>query len=178
MSEATTAAKEITLKPETLEFSKQIHKAIKMDHKTGVASIDQDFYAGTLVDAVPAKIAEQFPGIGEHMPAIVEGIQNHNAKVAAAGAHAFSQIAESTLKKNGDLTRATFEMPTIKKDAFEMTYDRSRTVPSRNEDGTTGTAVQHGALRVAHRMYAAESVGELKKVKQLSVASAARAFAE
>jgi hypothetical protein len=164
MSEAATAVKEITLKPETLEFAAKIKKEIKIDHKTGVATIDANFYASTLPEHITVK----------H----IEDLQNHNAKFAAAAAHAFSEVAESSLKKHADVNRATFEVPTVKKDAFEMTYDRSRTVPSRNEDGTTGTAVQHGALRVAHRMYAAESVGELKKVKQLSVASAARAFAE
>jgi hypothetical protein len=167
------AVKEISLKPETLEFSAKVKKEIKMDQKTGVGSVDKGFYASTLGDAVPADVAEKFPGIAEHMPAIVEGLQNHNTRFAAGTAHAFSEVAEHTLKKHPELKRATLEVPTIKKDAFEMTYDRAR-----NDDGTTGTAVQHGALRVAHRMYAAESVGELKKVKQLSVASAARAFAE
>lgn len=162
------AVKEITLKPETVEFSQKFREASKIEHKKGDTQAfvvtDASFYAANLPEGVTVKN--------------IEDLQAYNAMFAAGGAHAISQMGEDYLKKHKDVTRLSADVTTVKKDGFEFTYDRSRTVPSRNEDGTTGTAVQHGAIRVAHRAYAAESVGELKKVKQLSVASAARELAE
>ncbi len=162
------AVKEITLKPETEGFAGQVQAAIKIEHKKGDATafavIDPVFYASTLPEGITVKM--------------IEDLQAHNALFAAGSARALSLTGEPYMKKHGEVTRIQFDIPTVKKDGFELTYDRSRTVPSRNEDGSMGSATQYGAIRVAHRAYAAESVGELKKVKQLSVASAAKAYGE
>jgi hypothetical protein len=160
----TTEIKEITLKPETEAFAAQVKGAMKIEHTKGNATafavVDPSFYASTLPDSITVKQ--------------IEDLQSHNALFAAGTARALSQLSEEFMKKHKDVTRVSADITTVKKDGFELTYDRERSVPSRNEDGTTGTAAQYGSIRVAHRAYAAEAVGELKKVKQLSVQSAAR----
>jgi hypothetical protein len=180
MSEATTAVKEITLKPEVEEFSQKFRDASKIEHKKGDAQAfvvtDATFYTSTLDQALNPKLVEKFPGIIEALPEIINDVQTHNTRVVAGVARGVSQLGEAYLVKHKDVTRVSADVTTIKKDGIEVTYDRERTVPSRNEDGSMGTATQHGSLRVAVRSYAAEAVGELKKVKQLSVQSAARAY--
>lgn len=164
------AVKEITLKPETVEMGEKIRKVSKIEHKKGVATAfmklqDTAWYAGQLED------------IGLTVKN-VEDLQGLNALVAAGGADALRHEAEPFLAKHKEVTRVEFDLPTVKKDGFSFSYERSRTVPSRGEDGSLGTATQYGAIRVSHRTYAEESVGELKKVKALSVASAAKVLAE
>jgi hypothetical protein len=167
---AEAAVKEITLKPETVEMSDKVRKNSTIEHKKGDATAfmklnDSSFYAG------------QLEGIGLTVKN-VEDLQALNALVAAGGADALRHEGESFMKKHKEVTRIEFELPTVRKDGFTLSYDRSRTVPSRGEDGTMGTATQYGAIRVSHRTYAEESVGELKKVKMLSVASAAKVLAD
>lgn len=164
------AVKEITLKPETVEMGQNIAKNAKLEHKKGDATA---FYK--MQDA--AWYAGQLETIGLTVKN-VEDLQSLNALVAAGGADALRLTGEPFMAKHKEVTRIEFDLPTVKKDGFNMSYDRSRTVPSRGEDGSMGTATQYGAIRVSHRTYAEESVGELKKVKMLSVASAAKVLAD
>lgn len=164
------AVKEITLKPETIEMGQNIRQNSKIEHKKGDATAfmkmqDSAFYASKL------------EGIGLTVKN-VEDLQSLNALVAAGGADALRHEGEDFMKKHKEVTRIEFELPTVRKDGFTMSYDRSRTVPSRGEDGSMGTATQYGSIRVSHRTYAEESVGELKKVKMLSVASASKVLAD
>lgn len=164
------AVKEVTLKPETIAMGENIGKNTKIEHKKGDATAfmkmqDSAWYAG------------QLEGIGLTVKN-VEDLQGLNALVAAGGADALRHAGEDFLKKHKEVTRVEFDLPTVRKDGFNLSYDRSRTVPSRGEDGSMGTATQYGAIRVSHRTYAEESVGELKKVKMLSVASAAKVLAD
>jgi hypothetical protein len=164
MSEVKEAVKEIKLKPATEELAARIKKELTFDHKSGVATITKDFYASTLPEGITVNLIEQ--------------LQDHNTVIAAAAGLAFGQASETFLKKNKDFPRTEFELPTVRKDGFEFTYDRTRQVPTRNADGTTGTRAAHGMLRVGYRTYGAESVGELKKVKSLLSESAARVLGD
>lgn len=156
--------KEIKLKPAVTELAARIKKEIKIDPKSGIGTIDKDFYATTLPDGITVPL--------------IEKLQDHNTIFAAAGALAFGEASETILKKNKDLPSTELEISTVHKDGFELKYDRSRSVPSRNADGTTGTRIAHGLLRMGYRTYGAESVGELKKVKSILSESAAKVLAD
>jgi hypothetical protein len=84
------------------------------------------------------------------------------------------------MQANKELERSTLELPTIGKDGFDFTYDRSRQVqtPERNADGsvTAGTKTAFGSLRVGYKTYGTKSRGELLKVKEQLANDAAKVF--
>jgi hypothetical protein len=170
--------KEIKLKPETRELADKLHKVMKIDAKTGAGTVPETWYVETLDKALPEKIVEKFPGIVAALPRIMEHLQDHNALVTAGASLAFGEASEKVLKKHSELTKTEIEIPTIRKDGFELQYERTRQVPTRNADGTTGTRAAYGLLRAGYHTYSADSVGELKKVKRYLSESAARVLGE
>jgi hypothetical protein len=170
----TTEVKEIKLKPETRELADRVHKALKIDGKTGVGALTENWYIESLSTALPETITTKYPGITEDLPVIMESLQDHNTKTAAGVGLAFGEASEKILHKHKDLLKTELDVPTIRKDGFNFEYKRTQQVPSRNPDGTTGTRAAFGLLKVGYTTYAAEAVAELKKVKSHLTESAAR----
>jgi hypothetical protein len=171
-----TTTTDIKFKPTTTELSAEIKKEMKLDPKTGVGSVTEGWYVNTLGSAVPDDIKAKYPGIENDVVPIIKGVQDHNTIVAAAAGLAFGQMSQDAMQANKELERATLELPTIGKDGFDFTYDKTRQVPDRTADGTVGTKTVHGSLRVGYRTYGTKSRGELMKVKEQLAIDAAKVF--
>jgi hypothetical protein len=171
-----TTTTDIKFKPTTTELSAEIKKEMKLDPKTGVGSVTEGWYVNNLGRAVPDDIKAKYPGIENDVVPIIKSVQDHNTIVAAAAGLAFGQMSEAVMKDNKEIERTTMDLPTLGKDGFDFTYDRTKQVPDRTADGTVGTKTVHGSLRVGYRTYGTKSRGELLKVKEQLATDAAKVF--
>ena len=149
---------------EVKNLSALIENVIQIDAKTGIATVPTDTYERLLPEGLTKETIVQ--------------LNAHNAQIAAAATLAVGNTAIPVMTKHKDLDRVEFEMPTFGKDKFAVTFDRSRQVPDRSDGNTGGVRQQFGASRTSFEMYGTESRGELKKVKQELMSSAADAFAK
>ncbi|WP_144106705.1 hypothetical protein [Paraburkholderia sp. BCC1886] len=164
----------VKVKPTTSELAATVRKDIKIDAKTGVGTIKENWYVENLGLAVPEAIKTKYPGIENDMVPIIEGLQDHNTVLAAAVGLAFGEESEHVMKKHKELERTTLDLPTTGKDGFDFVYDRTKKVTDPTADG--GTKITHGALSVGYRTYGTKNRGELAKVKTLLKESAASVF--
>lgn len=137
----------MSIKYQVRELADTIAKEIKIDKATGVATVGEDLYTRTLPEGIDADV--------------ITKIQEHNTAFAAAGLLALGEAAIPVMKKNKELAGAELSVPTVGKDSFSFTFDRSRQVP----DGNGGTKESFGTSGVKFNMYGAGSRGEGKKVK-------------
>ena len=145
-----------------LDLSAKFKEAITLDKKTGVGSVPADTYVKTL----PEGITEE----------ILVTIQNHNAVVVPAMAHALGHLSIPVMSKNKELEVTTLHLPTVGKDAFNGVFTRERQIPSRGADGIHGVKPAFGSSRVSLDIYSTGSHGEFKKVKAELAELAAKAF--
>ena len=150
------------IKQEIIDLSNLLKKEITLDVKTGVAVITPDTYERLL----PTGITK------EH----VESIQQYNTDMAAAAVLTIGELSNPAMKKHKDLDRVHLSMPMVGKDMMNVSYDRSRQVPSRGEDGVAGIKTMFGAASVSIDMYATGPRGELKKIKTMLKEQAFEAF--
>ena len=160
---ATSEKDKTVIKPEVLEMSELISASLTMDKKTGKCSVPDNLY----VSLLPEGITED----------VVRTLQKHNGTVVAAAAHAVGEAAIPVMKKDKELDNVTLEMKTVDKDAIGVSFDRSRQVPSRDENNKpNGTRTKFGSTSVEVISYNAKNRGQLKAVKELLAEQAHKAF--
>ena len=150
------------IKKEVVDLAAVLKKEIKVDNKTGIATITDGIYEKNLPDGLTKTAIEQ--------------LQAYNTRMAAAATLAVGEIGCDTFKKHKDLDSIDLEVPLIGKDRLNISFDRSRQVPLRGENGVTGTQTKYGSASVSYDMYGTGPRGELKKVKQYLAEQALAAF--
>lgn len=139
------------LKPETLSLSERLQAEITLDPKTGTTQRPEDIVAKVLPEGLTIDM--------------IERVDSFKAELVTAGAHALGVISNPAMAENADLTRTTLTLPTSGKNYIGFAYDRSRQVPTRNEDGTTGTREKFGVVTADIVSYGTKNRGEFAKVK-------------
>ncbi len=154
----TTPASDI--KPAVLDMSKQIKVEIALDKATGVATVPADLYERLLPDGLTV--------------GAIKIQQEHNSVFAAATLHALGQVAVPALHKNKDIDSVDLSVPTVGKDTFNASVQRSRQVPNRTPDGVSGTTTKFGSSSIEFNMYGTKSRGQIAKVKDALSAEATK----
>lgn len=160
MSDKTKAVPDV--KPEVLELAGKVKEGLTIDNKTGIITAIPDLYTRLLPETVTKET--------------IEALQAHNTRMVSATTLAVGEIAMPVLKKNKELEEASLKLSMVGKDAMNVTLARSRQVPSRNEDGTTGTQTKYGSVSVSIDEYSTGPRGDFKKVKQFLSEQAMTAF--
>ena len=78
------------------------------------------------------------------------------------------------MKKHEKLDNIKLVMPLIGKDTLNVSFDRSRSVPSGNDDGVTKLA--YGSVSARFDQYSAGNRGDYKRVKTMLAEKANEAF--
>lgn len=158
---STTATKS-AIKPEILELSEKLKAEITLDKKTGVATVSPDTY----MKLAPAELTKD----------VLESVQQFNANMIAASAHAIGTLAVPAMKKDASLDKVTLTIPTVGKDYIGVAFDRSRQVPDRGADGVNGTKTKFGSTSTEFVIYGTKSRGQLLNVKNELSEMAMKAF--
>jgi hypothetical protein len=143
-------------------LAKQLKVAIKIDPKTGTATIEE----GAFVKHLPEGLTE------DH----VKKLGQYTTDVVAAGALAFGELAIDVMKKHKDLPRCELEVPITGKDTIGFTFDRS--YETNAAPGSPEKVTKYGRVRAEVNHYAAGNVGEFKKVKNHLAELAMKAMAK
>lgn len=161
MSNVETAVKsKITEGTRTL--AEKLKAEITIDAGTGTTAPLKDVFAANLPEGLTM----------DH----VEAVFDYQDTLIKAGGLALGEAANAVMKDNKDLARVTMTIPTVGKNYLGFAYDRSRQVPTRNEDGTTGTREKFGALTVDVVTYGTKNRGEFAHVKNELSENALAAF--
>ena len=150
------------VKPEVISMAAAIQADMKLDNKTGIVEVGKDLYERLLPEGLDKKT--------------VELVQEHNTLFAAASGLALGEVAVPAMKKHKELERVSVSIHATGKDTFNHNFDRSRQVPDRQPDGTTGTRTKYGSLGSEFGFYGTKSRGQMSKVKDYLGAKAAEAF--
>jgi hypothetical protein len=160
---AAKAADKSPIKQEITELSEQIAAVMTMDKKTGVCTVPDGIY----VKLLPAGITEE----------IVKDVQTYNSNFATAAALTVGEAAIPVMKKDKELLNASLEIKTVGKDTIGVSFDRSRQVPSRDENNQpNGTKTKFGSTSVEIVSYGAKTRGQLKLVKEMLAEKAFASF--
>jgi hypothetical protein len=136
------------------DLTAQIKKGLTLDEASGIINPADGLYASLLPEGLTMEMAERF--------------QAHNTDVLAATAHAVGEIAIPAMENNSELNKVTFELPTVGKDTFNFTFDRSRQVrDGAPGDKEAGMKTKWGLSQVSVDTYAAGNRGSLALVKSL-----------
>lgn len=148
------------VKQEVKDLSEKIKKEIKIDTKTGIATISETLYKDNLPEGMTIDN--------------VKAVQDYNSRIVAATGLALGEASIPVMKKHKELEFTELTLPIVK-DTASFTFDRQST--SRNPtDGSE--VIKHGALSVKYvTSGAGTSKGELKKVRAHLFESAAAALA-
>lgn len=147
------------IKAEIVQLADKIKKEITIDGSTGVATVPKELYANTLPDGLTVDTIKQ--------------LQDHNSQFAAASYMALGEASIPVMKKHKDLDRSTLDIPTVGKDHFSLTFDRSGEVRA---PGGGDPKTVYGTGRVAFNMYGTKNRGELSKVRDMLSEKAAAAL--
>lgn len=135
------------LKTATRELADKIAKEIKIDPKTGKATVPETLY----VDLLPEGLTRE----------LVELHDNHNAQFAASAYLALGEKSVPVFKKHTDVNEVTIEIPTVGKSGYKGLFERSSLVRAPGQEPTTKFGT--GAMKLD--FYGAKaSRGEFKKV--------------
>jgi hypothetical protein len=160
-----TTENKTAIKPEITDLEKKISEAMKMDIKdnVGICTVEDGLY----VKMLPEGITE------DH----VRTIQKYNSQLAAASLLAVGNVAVPAMREHSNLNKVSLEFPTVDKDHIDVNFDRSRQVPSRDENNVpNGTKTKYGSAQVSYSMYGTSSHGQLLAVKKMLAEQAMEAF--
>ena len=150
------------LKEKTLELSNQIAKAMSIDTKTGVATIDNKVFVANLPDNVP-----------------VEAVKSYNDYLntfVAASVDAYGRKVTDVFTKHKSLERANFTADLIGRDKLVLDYKRQQV--SANPQDRDNPIVTHGHFNVNLDIAAGNAkTGEIGRARQLIKSLAAESFA-
>lgn len=161
----TKTEKKSSVKIDTVDLSNKLSEAITLDKKSGVATIDPETY----VKLLPAGLTKTN----------VEALRAYDSHILAAGAHALGKLSIPVMKKDANLDKTTLTIPMTGKDYIGISFDRSRQVPSRDENNQpNGTKTKFGAVSAEIVLYGAKTRGQLAAVKSELTEMAAAAFGD
>jgi len=146
---------ETTVKSKITETTRSLADKLK-------AEITVDVTTGTVADQKSFFMDNLPEGVTPELVATYEGYKD---TVVKAGGLALGEVSIDAMKANPELNRVTMTIPTVGKSYIGYAFDRSRQVPSRNDDGTTGTREKLGALTVDVVTYGTKNRGEFAAVK-------------
>lgn len=151
----------IVFKPETRELADRIKKEIKIDAKTGAATVPDDLYVTLLPEGVTKETAL--------------AIDNHNTRFAAASYLALGEAGVDFFKKHKNVNEVQATFPTVGKSKFEGVFERSSQVRAPGQEPTT----KFGTGSMKLDFYgASQSRGEFKKVRDHLTDIAASALSD
>lgn len=154
------------VKPEVINMYAALRADSKLDVAKGATTAEIEVGKGAYGRLLPEGITQE----------IVETVRNHDTLFAAATGLLAGEVGVDAMEKHKALERVTVTIPTVGKDSFGATFDRSRQVPDRNAEGGATTRTKFGSLGVEMNFYGAKSRGQLLKVKEHLGARAAEAL--
>lgn len=154
------------VKPEVIDMYTALRADSTIDVPKGATTAKVEVAKGVYGRLLPEGITQE----------IVETVRNHDTLFAAATGLLVGEVGTDQMIKHKQLERVTVEIPTVGKDSFSATFDRSRQVPDRNAEGGATTRTKYGSLGVEMNFYGAKSRGQLLKVKEHLGARAAEAL--
>jgi hypothetical protein len=138
---------------ETLDLSAEIGKALTLDGEVFVPA------EGTYEKAITALVPDAPMELHER-------IQAANMTIMAAGMHAVGVKGIEAMEKDPSLNKVTCELPTIGKDTFNFSFERSRQVrASAPGEKDTTMKTKFGIATLGVDIYGAGSRGEVQAVK-------------
>ena len=146
------------IKQEVLDLAKLLKAGITIA-KDGSASVEEGLYEKHLPEGVTMEQLKE--------------VQKHNNNFIAAAAHAFGDESITIMKKNAEVSAVSLSIPTVGKDSLDLSFQRERSIPNANGEGTN---VKYGSLQAKYNMYGTGSRGQLLKVKQELSERATAAF--
>lgn len=151
---------------ETIALAAALRKGATIDKKSGVVTLaDEQAFVSNLPETVTKEQAV--------------ALNKYTTQFVAAASLVTGELGNDAMKKNKELEQATLTVPTIARDKFSVSYDRSRevNVPGRNgEPATKKTA--YGGISASFSISSVKGSGDLGKVKAQLAEAAAAAFAD
>lgn len=147
----TTVETKANIKEATRTLADRLKAELTVDAATGVGTFAPETFANNLPEGLTM----------DH----VEAVYGYQDQLVAAGALAVGESAIPVLEKAGETSRVTATLSTTGKNYIGYAFDRSRQVPTRNEDGTTGTREKFGSMTVDIVTYGTKNRGQLAQVK-------------
>lgn len=102
-------------------------------------------------DVTPEMMRSVFDALGEIYPAAQLALGEEAVKV---------------MKKNSEVNQLVYSIPLTGRDRIDVTFDRSRTVPQRQEDGTMAPGKMFGYSRVELNTFGTRNRGQITAVKE------------
>lgn len=136
------------IRPEVKALSDKIQDLVKVDHKTGETTVQDDVWEKTL----PESLSKDQ----------IKAVKEHEENFVAAGADAIGSLAVAAMKKNVDLDTVTATIGMHGRD--KVSYDVSRQKSYHNPQNPGDEIVKHGVVKTNLQTYAGRNAGELKKV--------------
>lgn len=146
------------IKQEVLDLAAKLKAGISVA-KDGSVTVEPDLFKNNLPEGVDA--------------AVLEAAQKHTSTFIAAAAHVLGEQSIAIMKKNAEVQQTSVSIPTIGKDTIDLSFQRQRSVPAPDGNGTN---VKYGSLSAKVNIYGAGSRGQLLKVKQELSDKATAAF--
>ena len=148
----------IDLNSKVIQFAEHVKKATKIDSKTGSAPPVE----GVFIDNLPANLTKE----------LIEEYEEYKTVAAAGTTLALGELSIPIMKKNKELERTNIILPTTGKNTLSVEFTKSRQVPFKNADGTSGLRPSYGSTHTQYNEYSDKSVGDLSKVKKILSAKA------
>lgn len=164
MTTITESKETIAIKPEVREVADYIKSNATMDKETGVGSATPEVYANLLSKHTSIS-AEQ-----------VKELQKLNTTFVAAAHLANGELSLDVLKSNKNIDQTEMRIPMVARDAFELTFHRSKEVSAGNRENPAERKTIYGVSRGGFEIHAEGNRGELSKVKTYLASQAAELF--
>lgn len=165
---AKTAAKATSDTPEVSQETKNRAEIIRHEikgqlnaEKTQVTASKQLFERLLPEDVTPTQVRAVLDALNDIYPA---------AQLA------LGEEAVAVMKKHKDVDKVGFSIPMPGRDRIDVSFDRSRTVPQRQDDGSMGSGKMFGYSRVELNTFGTRNRGQISAVKDHLSALAAKAL--
>lgn len=150
------------IKQATTDLAAKIKKEIKIDAKTGQATVPDELYVTLLPEGVTKEV--------------VQALDDHNTLFGAAAYLALGEASLPQMKKHKDLNEVNIAIPTVGKSAFKGVFERSSQVRA---PGATESTTKYGTGAMKLDFYGgAQHRGEFKKVRDHLTDQAASLLAD
>lgn len=158
---------EKSIPQEIRNLAAAIKADLKIDPNTGVATVPKNMYDRLLPENVTREMVEQ--------------VASANADIAAAAVLAVGEASIPLMKKHGELTNVTLELPATSRDVFQVVFDRKSKVADvgRSEDGKmvhNGFVERFGQVRVGFKTFGTRNKGQMAQIKDHLNAEATKAL--
>jgi hypothetical protein len=159
------------LKQDHLDLSKNIEADLELGARSGDSA--------TITQKEGKHIYADIMARNDIPVETLEKVQAVETDILSATHHAVGRLGIKAMQADPELRRVTFEMPTVGKDTFNFTFDRSRQVPDRTPgEGGNAMKTKYGASTISVDKYAAGNRGTLAQVKALLSEEATKAFGD